>query len=285
MPRRAREFPVRRASARPTPPPRPPPPRARPRPRSTAPERRSPRPNSRARSRCPTPAPAGETPARRLPDRPCGRSRRSAVRLVLPSRSPPNAAIRRRRSPSIRATGSPRSSAAAIGFTLSGLAIRQPGGGSSSAKPSLQVPGRGDRGNPAGQRRDRAGQRVGAMVTADQRHRDRAVLGNGDYRRLLAFRGEQRRHRADQDAAGAEADNRPSRGEQLGDVRRRPIVALIPIGRVGARPVQSGTRQRRPQPCRPSSAPPRPSTMIAMSPGSLSVMTRQPPETRLYLRD
>ena len=50
-----------------------------------------------------------------------------------------------------------------------------------------QIAGRGDRGDPAGYGGDGAGDRVGAVMPADQRHRDRAVLGYRDDRRLRCF--------------------------------------------------------------------------------------------------
>ena len=84
-------------------------------------------------------------------------------------------------------------------------------------------------------------------MSADQRHRYRAVLGDRDDRRLLLFRGEQRGDGTDQDAAGADADDRPPRFEQPADMGRHPIIALVPVAGMRARPVQPSAGQRRPQ--------------------------------------
>ena len=85
------------------------------------------------------------------------------------------------------------------------------------------------------------------MMSADQWHRYRAVLGDRNDRRLLLLGAEEGGDRADQYAASANPDNRPPRFEQLADMGRRPIVALVPVAGKGARPVQPSAGQRRPQ--------------------------------------
>ena len=70
-------------------------------------------------------------------------------------------------------------------------------------KAEPEIAGRRDRGVAAQRFGQRAGQRVGAVVPAEQWHRDRAVLGERDDRRLDVLVVEQRRDRADQNAARA----------------------------------------------------------------------------------
>ncbi len=112
-------------------------------------------------------------------------------------------------------------------------------------EPEAEISGRGDRRRPARQLGDGAGQRVGAPVPADQRHCHRTILGDRDHRWLLPLCREQRRDRADQDAAGGEADDRLSRFEEPGDVQRRAVVDLVPIAGTITRPVQPRAGQRR----------------------------------------
>jgi len=83
------------------------------------------------------------------------------------------------------------------------------------------------------------------MVPADERHCYRSVFGHRDHRWLDPFGGEQRCHRADQDTAGAEPEDRPAGFEQLSDVRRCAFEALVPTGRECTRSVQAGARQCR----------------------------------------
>ena len=71
-----------------------------------------------------------------------------------------------------------------IAFAASGLPRRQPGGGASSATPWRRSPAvviaalpPSDLGNPSRQI-------VGAVMAAQQRHGDAAVLGHRDHRRL-----------------------------------------------------------------------------------------------------
>ena len=51
-------------------------------------------------------------------------------------------------------------------------------------------------------------------MAAEQRHDARAVLRQREDRRLVALVGEERREDADQDAGGADADDRPAGGEE-----------------------------------------------------------------------
>src|ERR1700751_2499194 len=108
------------------------------------------------------------------------------------------------------------------------------------------------------------------MMSADQWHRYRAVLGGRNNRRLLLLGAEEGGDRADQYAASADPDDWVNRFEQLADMGRRPIVALVPVAGKGARAV------------RPSAAPPRPSTTTAMSSGSNPTILRKLPISRMY---
>jgi hypothetical protein len=81
-------------------------------------------------------------------------------------------------------------------------------------------------------------------MPAEQRHRNRAVFGERDDRRLGVLVVEQWAERTDQDAAGAQPDNRGSGGEQPGDMRHKAIVTLVPVARVMARPVKARFRQQ-----------------------------------------
>ncbi len=98
-----------------------------------------------------------------------------------------------------------------------------------------QIAGGGDRGNATEILGQRAGERVGAAMPAQQRHRDRTVLGEGDDRRLHKLVVDQGREGADQDAAREEADNRPAGGEELCQERHHPVVFFVPIARLRAR--------------------------------------------------
>ena len=109
------------------------------------------------------------------------------------------------------------------------------------------IPGGGYRRDAAGELGNAAGQPIGATMSPDQRHRYRAVLGDRDDRRLLPLGGEERGDRADEDAAGADTDDRPTCFEQLADMGRHSIVALVPVRGVCTRPVQPSAGQRHPQ--------------------------------------
>ena len=89
-----------------------------------------------------------------------------------------------------------------------------------------------------------ASERVGAVMAAEQRHRDRAVFGQRDHRRLGPLVVEQRADGPDQDAARANADYRRSGGEQLGNLRHRAIIGLVPTAGVVARTIKAGSRQQ-----------------------------------------
>ena len=109
------------------------------------------------------------------------------------------------------------------------------------------IPGGGYRRDAAGKLGNRAGQCIGAAMSADQRHRDRAVLGDRDHRRLLLLGGEEGGDRPDQDAAGADTDDRPPCFEQSADMGRHSIVALVPVAGMCARAVHPSAGQRRTQ--------------------------------------
>ena len=103
------------------------------------------------------------------------------------------------------------------------------------------VTGRRDRGRPAQGCCDGAGKRIGAVVAAQDRHGDAAVLGHRHHRRLGALVGEQRGQRTDQNADGAQADDRDAALEQpaqvLADVFDDFIRVTYPAGQpVDARP-------------------------------------------------
>src|SRR5437763_3552539 len=91
---------------------------------------------------------------------------------------------------------------------------------------------------------ERASERVGAVMAAEQRHRDRAVFGQRDHWRLGPLVVEQRADGPDQDTARTNADDRGSGGEQLGNLRHHAIVGLIAIARVMARTIEPGSRQQ-----------------------------------------
>ena len=95
----------------------------------------------------------------------------------------------------------------------------------------------------AGERGYGAGKRIGAAMAAQQRHDRRAILGNGDDRRLGALVGDERRHRADQYPGGAQADDRRAGGEERGDVRHG--LGVVRVGRDAAleRRVEARARQ------------------------------------------
>src|SRR5690242_7408890 len=85
------------------------------------------------------------------------------------------------------------------------------------------------------------------MMSPDKRHRHRAVLGECDDRRLLLLCREEWGNRTNEDAAGANADNRPPCFEQLADMGRDSIITLVPVAGMRTRPVQPSAGQRPPQ--------------------------------------
>ncbi len=113
------------------------------------------------------------------------------------------------------------------------------------AETQAQVAGGGDRGNAAGRLGDGAGQTIGAVMTAQQRHGRASILGDGDDRRLAALVGEQRRHGADQDAGGAYADDRRAGGEQRAQVRHRILEHHVRAFRATGQPMHPALRQQR----------------------------------------
>ena len=81
-----------------------------------------------------------------------------------------------------------------------------------------QIPGRRDRWRAAGHCRDGAGQCVGAAMSAQERYDRRAIFRDGDDRWFLALIREQRRQRTDENAAGAQSDDRRAGGEQVAEM-------------------------------------------------------------------
>ena len=194
--------------------------------------------------------------------------------------------VGRRRPLRSSATGSPASSAAATGLTRSGLAIRQPGGGSSSAKPSRRSPAVVIAAMPPSQRSAmRAGERVGAVMPAEQRHRDRAVLGQRDDRRLGPLVVEQRRQRRGSGCrwrtGRRSACRRRTAAASSGTAGRRfvPIARLRRAGRRAAR--RGSIAQTR----RPSAAPLGPSTTTAAPAGSGALIAGRPPAMHQHHRE
>ena len=90
-------------------------------------------------------------------------------------------------------------------------------------------------------------QGIGAMVSADQRHRSASVLGHGNDRSLVELVGQMRRHRADQDARRADPDHRHARGKQGGDMVHRVVEGNIGYRYARRKAVQPRTRQARHQ--------------------------------------
>ncbi len=83
---------------------------------------------------------------------------------------------------------------------------------------------------------DAACQVIGAMMAAEQRHGGTAVLGHRNHRGLAALVLQMRADGADQDAAGAEADDAPAFVEEPGEMglglRIGDIAARHAVGRV-----------------------------------------------------
>jgi hypothetical protein len=81
---------------------------------------------------------------------------------------------------------------------------------------------------------DLAGKAVGAMMAAEQRDDLRAILRDGDHRRLAALVGERRREQADQDAGGADTDNGAAVGEEAGQQELAVFAVEAAVMHVGA---------------------------------------------------
>jgi len=113
-----------------------------------------------------------------------------------------------------------------------GIGDLPPSGRFVEREAKAQIACRRDRRNPTGELRHCARQCIGAAVPPHQRNCYRTVLGYRDNRRFLAFGPEQRGDRTDQDAAGADADDRLSPFEQLANVDRCTFVGLVPIAGV-----------------------------------------------------
>ena len=105
---------------------------------------------------------------------------------------------------------------------------------------------RGDGGMAAADFGDAAGEIIGAMVAAKQRHGGGAVLGEGDDRWLAALVLKVGCDGADQDARGAEADDRTALVEELHQVCGRLAVCDVATGDTGGRVDFGAERQLQP---------------------------------------
>jgi hypothetical protein len=117
----------------------------------------------------------------------------------------------------------------------------------------------GDRGGAAKRVGRRPGETIGAAVTAQQRHRDAAVLGDHDHRRLAALVGQHGRQHADHDPGGAQREDRRAGPVQRAQMRCQLVIGdgVGRIGHTSARHVQRGSGQGRPNPlgCRQAAWP------------------------------
>ena len=102
----------------------------------------------------------------------------------------------------------------------------------------------GDRRTALERLRDPGGQAIGAMVAAEQRHDRTSVAADRDQRRLVALVLEQRRHRAQQDTGGTDADHRRAALEQRSQMGRGVGEGLIAARHAAGAAVQHGTWQR-----------------------------------------
>src|SRR5690606_37707373 len=59
-----------------------------------------------------------------------------------------------------------------------------------------------------------AGEVVGAVMAAEQRHDGTAIMGDGEHGRLGMLVAERRGKQADEDAGSADADDRPAFGKE-----------------------------------------------------------------------
>ena len=92
---------------------------------------------------------------------------------------------------------------------------------------------RGEGGAAAEPLRDLAGQPVGAVMPPQERHDLGAILGDRQYWRLTVLVGEVRREQADEDAGGADADDRGA-GQEQARQQGLCVLALRPTGMDGA---------------------------------------------------
>ena len=117
-----------------------------------------------------------------------------------------------------------------------GLARVKPGCGIIQREAEAHFAGRGDGGMAVAEPRDAAGEVIGAVVAAQQRHGGGAVFRHGDHRRLAVLVPEVGRHGANEDARRAEADDGAAFGEQLaqmgGGLGISHVAARHAVGRV-----------------------------------------------------
>ena len=164
---------------------------------------------ARTRRRPRAPAPAGD---RRAGSAPPATARwvtsNSSSRLDPPRRAAADRSHAASPASTVRRTGSPSSSRAMMPLASPGLARVQPARRRVQGDAEAVVAGGGDRrpAMPSAAAIVRA-KRIGAMMAAEQRHHGRAVLGHRQHRRLACLVTQCRGHRADQDAARAQADD------------------------------------------------------------------------------
>ena len=106
------------------------------------------------------------------------------------------------------------------------------------------VAGRGDGRAHIQDLADAVRQVVGAPVSAQQRHHRRAVLGQGQDRRLRMLVVEKGRQGPHQDAGGADSHHRPPGGEEAAQVLGGPVESHVCIVGAPGQAMNLGARQR-----------------------------------------
>ena len=134
------------------------------------------------------------------------------------------------------------------GHRFGGGGIGQPPAGRRvvQGQPQGQFAGGGQRRTHPQRLADPPRQGIGAVMAAQQRHHRRAVHRHRQHRRLVPLMGQQRRHGADQNAGGADADDGDAGGEQAAQMIHgvgEGLVALDPTGQA----VDAGAGQHRTQ--------------------------------------
>ena len=108
--------------------------------------------------------------------------------------------------------------------------------------------GGGDRGGYAQRRAQAAGERIGAAMTAEERHHRACVLRDGDDGGLPALVGERGRQGPDQDARRAHADDVRPRGEQPAQLGADVVELDVGARNTRGIAVNPRTGQARPDP-------------------------------------
>ena len=104
----------------------------------------------------------------------------------------------------------------------------------------LGVPSRRDRRVPTESAGQKLGQFVGAAMTTEQRHDTLAVFRHGDHRRFACLVGQDRCKGPDQNAAGAEADDRMTGLKQQADMVDRFVELGVRRRHTAGKPVDAG---------------------------------------------